>query len=193
MIPPGAIRYYANIPKLLLFLVMFGGFAVIGWRMWITQHSTKEAVVGIAALGFGGFGALAFFYWLVITAIVRKPLLEFDEAGVRSSLSLYPWRATFIPWMCIQRLGILAQMGHNSSYYFVVNARVYKVSNASRRGIAAKLYPALDHAAICVRLNSVFLFASRQRRADMLERIKATFAQEITQHQVDVDMEERPL
>jgi hypothetical protein len=46
---------------------------------------------------------------------------------------------------------------------------------------------------ILVQFNMLFLFATRKRRAQMLERIKTTFAPELVQYSIWVDQEERPL
>lgn len=42
-------------------------------------------------------------------------------------------------------------------------------------------------------LNMIWLFATRKRQAQMLERIKTTFAPEIYQYQIQVDDQVRPI
>lgn len=191
------IRYYASIPKLFVLLVGSLMFVAIGWWAWTTQHTTRDAIVGVLGLGFGGVCSLVFLYWLACMVIFRKPLLAFTDAGVHSSFPLQPWRTIFVPWAQIERMGIFAQkMLHHASYYFVVNARTIdssRVSTSRVARMASTMYPSLARAAIAVQVNSVYLFASRQRRVDMLERIKATFASEIIRYQIDLAMEEQPL
>lgn len=197
MIPLREIRYYASIPKLCVLLLGSLIFTAIGWWAWMTQHTMKAVIGGVLGLGFGGVCSLTFLYWLACMAIFRKPLLAFTEAGVRSSLPLQPWRTIVVPWGQVERMGIFAQtMLHHASFYFVVNARTidpYHVSPSRVARMASNVYPSLARAAISVQVNSMYLFASRQKRADMLERIKATFASEIIRYHIDLAPEERPL
>lgn len=197
MIPQREIRYYASIPKLFVLLLGSSICTAISWWTWTTQHTMKAAIGGVLGLGFGAVCSLTVLYSLVCMAIFREPLLAFTDAGVRSSIPLLPWRSVVVPWARVERMGIFAQtIVHNSSFYFVVNARTidpYHVSSSRVARMASNLYPWLTRAAISVRVNSIYLFASRQKRADMLERIKATFASEIIRYQIDLAMDERPL
>lgn len=197
MIPQGEIRYYASIPKVLALLLGSVMFTALGWWAWTNQHTMKAAIGGVLGLGFGGVCSVTFLYWLACMAIYRKPLLAFTDAGVQSSIAVQPWRVTFVPWAEVESMGIFAQkMPRNKSYYFAVNVRdisAYRTSTSRLGRMAANMYPSLAHAAIAIPVNSLYLFATRQRRADMLERINASFASEIIRYQVDLAMEEQPL
>lgn len=197
MIPQREIRYYASIPK--AFLLFLGSllFLAIGWWAWTMQHSMRDTLVGVLGLGFGGLCSAVFLYWLACMVIFRKPLLAFNDVGVQSSLALQPWRTIVVPWSEVESMGIFVQkMSRNTSYHFAVivhNIDAYRTSTSRLARMAANMYPSLAHAAISVQLNSMYLFAARQKRADMLERIKATFASEIIQYHIDLAMDERPL
>jgi hypothetical protein len=196
MVSQRELRYYASIPKILIVLIGSAGFTFAGWQI---LKSDAHAFMTWFALGFFGLCTLVAVAWLIMTIALRKPLLQFTEAGVTSSQALRPWRTYFVPWSNVAGIGIRVRRSpsgyaRNTSYYLVIQARRPDSATKSRVGrMSMRMYPSLAGAAEVVRLNSLFFLATRARRLRVLEHIKTTFAPEIIQHNIWVDQEERPL
>ncbi len=191
------LRYYASIPKLLLLLIVTGGLAPIGWSARTTSFNAIIAwILIVAGCGFGALVGLGLFGAIVL----RRPPLRVNEEGFISTPSFTPWRRTFIPWADVARVGIQTER-HSTGiglryafYYFAVYERddLDKLDSGQfedeiRRSSGDKDPLLFAYAPINVQLNMLFLRASRRRRAQMLERIKTTFAPEIIRYCVVVD------
>ncbi len=202
MIPQREIRYYASIPKIFMFLLGSSLFAAGGWWTVTTQHAMKATIGGGVLVGIGCCGCAVFLAWLVEAIVVRKPLLRINEIGFTSSLPLFARRGRFVPWADVKGICIGKQvlksgtLARNTVWYLIVDVRdvnKYPSQRPKLASLSTNMYPSLAHTALMVQLNRLYLFASRRRRADMLERIKATFASEIIRYHIDLAMEEQLL
>ncbi len=195
MIPQREIRYYTSIPKLLLTLIGALGFVAVGW---LTAMAGASPILTWMVIGFFGFVALGMLVQIALVVVFRKPTLVVSDSGITASpYALQPKRVTMIPWQEIAGIGICVQkLPRTTQYYFVVQARRPEYALAASSGmqrVSAKVYPSLAQAAINLPLTLLFLFATRNRRAQLLERIKTTFGSELVQYNIWVDDVERPL
>lgn len=195
MVPQREIRYYASIPKIILLLFIMAGLTFIGWNGLVTGYN---AYISWMLLSVGGLGALVALLWLLFTVALRQPILRINDAGLTSSPPLKPWLQRFIPWDDVGRIGINAQQlsKRTTNYYFVVEARRpdrYTAPASWLGRLSVRVYPTLAGVEMTVLLNWLFLRASRTRRAQLLERIKTTFAPEIAQYDIWLDETEQPM
>lgn len=190
------IRYYASIPKIMLLLLCMTGFTFASWQWLVMGHNVVASWMSWIVLVLCGLGMLIALVWLLLTVIVRRPILRITNAGFTSSPPIKPWRSRFVPWDDVERIGISVQRlsARTTSYYFVIEARhPERYTSSNKQRLAASMYPSLTSVAITVMLNWLFLRVSRGRRAQLLERVRTTFAPEIAQHNVWVDEKERPM
>ena len=79
------------------------------------------------------------------------------------------------------------------SYFMVDASNLPNTWATPEERFSAKVYPSLANGGITIPLNWLFFWTTPKRRAQMLERIKTTFAPEIVQYGIRVDEVERPL
>lgn len=198
MLPQRELRYYTSVPKVLALLIGSAGFTFAGWQM---LTSGANAVASWFVLGFSGLCMLIGLQWLGTIIVLRKPVLRINEAGFTEFPALAPWRSFSVPWVDVAGIGLRVRRSRSgfftrSSHYFVVQARhpdqlPGRTKKVARWTIA--MFPSLESTAIAESLNMMFLFATRKRRMQMLERIKTTFMPEIIRYGIWIDEVERPL
>jgi len=79
------------------------------------------------------------------------------------------------------------------SYFMVDASNLPNTWATPEERFSAKVYPSLAEAGITIPLNWLFFWTTPKRRAQLMERIKTTFAPEISRYNILVDEEERPL
>lgn len=181
------IRYYANIPKVLLLLIGSGAFIVLGWSM---LGSGGNMVIAWLAMIFFGLCALVALAMLVFAVVLRQPLLLLDADGVTARQALTPWKKAFVPWPDIARIGVRTVSGARGSssstlLVYVRDRNRYTSSRAQR--FTAAIDPTLQGVALSAQFTFLLTWASRKRCLTVLERIKTTFAPEIIQYDIAVD------
>jgi hypothetical protein len=191
--PQRELRYYASIPKMLLLLLVSGIFVFIGWQMLRTHRASMNLIIAWLAIGFFGLGVVAFLAMLAF-AILRIPLLAIDTKGITARQPLMPWKRVFVPWPDIARIGIRTQRGFHGSSFSMFQAQARGPSRySSRRAqrFVAGLDPTLLGVVISVPFGFLFVWASRNRRVSLLNRVYQTFAPEIIQYGAIVDEAEQ--
>lgn len=198
MQPQRELRYYANVPKVLVLLIGSAGGTFAGWRM---LTSGANVVGSWLVLGFFGLCMLIGLRWLGVIVVLRKPILRINEAGFTEHASAAPWRSFSVSWVdvtgiCIRVLRSRSGFLTRSTYFFVVQARHADQLPGRTTKVArwtTAMFPSLKNVAMAESLNMMFLWPTRRMRANMLERIKTTFTPEISRYHIRVDEEERPL
>lgn len=204
MTPRREIRYRAGIPRILLTFVLvlmclYLVYSEIVLLASPTQQSVGDVVNNIFVLVCMVLCALGFLLWLVALGIVRGTLLTVDHAGFRALYLFKPWRSKVVPWEEVTGLGIRKhrlKLGL-TQHYFVADVR--DASKFPRHlpalvRLLTKAHPSPVRQYVALAsLNMIWLFATHKRQAQMLERIKTTFAPEIYQYQIQVDDQVRPL
>ena len=193
MTPQRELRYYASIPKMLLLLLVGGVFVFIGRQMSHTRGVSMNLIVAWLAIVFFGLAVLAFLAMLAF-AILRIPLLAIDAEGITATQPLMPWKKVFVPWPDIARIGIRRQRGFHGSSFSMFQAQARDPSRYSSLRVQrfiARLDPTLRGIVISVPFSFLFVWASRNRRVSLLNRVYQTFSSEIIQHSVVVDEAER--
>lgn len=202
------LRYYASIPKSLLYMLIPGGF--IGLFGCAVMSPVDKSLRGWYWLGLILFSLAMFALWVRLFSVIfiRKPALQIDSLGFTLTSPLRPKRKVFVSWTDVAVVGIRMQRYGPSLlpvtlHYLAVYERHSFVDVDEDDFVAsaqpeqllrsARLSMPYTYASIYALLNALSIRASQARRAQMLERIKTTFAPEIIQYNIWVDQEERPL
>jgi hypothetical protein len=198
VLPQREIRYYFSILKLMLLLLASLAFVANGWPM---IHAGAHPIIAWLGVGFFGLGALVILGELILTVIFRlpmldKPALQITDDGISSVLPFTPWAHSFVPWADVARINIRRwRYARGRSFASLVvhvrNPDAYMSQKAQR--FAEAWDPSMKDTVITVPLIFIFVWVSATRRAQMLERIKTTFAPELIQHNIWIDQEERLL
>lgn len=191
------IRYYSSIPKLLLLLLLVVGFIWVGWNELTSRRNPVPLLLFlIFVLVVSCIASAVVVMWLFVTVIMRQPILCINAAGLAAAPPLRPWRRRLIPWEGITRIRIGVQSGPamaTFSYFIVDASNLPNIWATSEERFSAKVYPSLAKSEITTPLNWLFFWTTPKRRAQLLERIKTTFAPEISRYHIRVDEVERPL
>lgn len=204
MTPRREIRYRAGIPRILLtfILVLMCLYFVYSDSVLLMSpmpQSIGDVINNILLLSVMVLCALGLLQWLVALGIVRGTLLTVDHAGFRALYLFKPWRSKVVPWEEVTGLGVRKhrlKLGL-TRHYFVADVR--DASKFPRHlpalvRLLTKAHPSPVRQYVALAsLNMIWLFATRKRQAQMLERIKTTFAPEIYQYQIQVDDQVRPI
>lgn len=187
MLSQRELRYYVNIPKLLLLLFICVLFVVGGQQM---LRGGGNVIAAWLAIGFFGLGVLTFLAALSFAVLLRRPLLAVNATGITAAQLLVPWKKVFVPWSAIARIGIRTRRGAHSTSFSTFQAHVRdpnRYSSPRVQRFIDSYDPTLQGIVISVPLGFLFLWASRKRRATFLQHIYQTFAPEIIQYGVVVD------
>ena len=88
MTPARELRYYASIPKLLLFLCSDAMFIALGW--WATLSVPGESVISWAMLVTFVLFALFILIGCFFMGLLRQPMLQIDDVGITHVSTLTP-------------------------------------------------------------------------------------------------------
>ncbi len=204
MTPRREIRYRAGIPRILqdfvTFLVcLFLSYVQLMFLRSPNQQSIGDVVSNTLLFICIVLCTLLMLLWLVALGIVRGTLLTVDHAGFRALYLFKPWRSKVVPWEEVTGLGVRKhrlKLGL-TRHYFVADVRDASkfprhLPALVRLFTKAHPSPVRQYVALAS-LNMIWLFATRKRQAQMLERIKTTFAPEIAQYRIQIDEQVRPI
>jgi hypothetical protein len=198
------LRLYVSVPKMVALTLLFGGLAALGWWIWMTWQTSSAMLVGGFFMGAGGLGLLSGLAWLFVAVVARTPLLTVNDSGFIVSLPFRPSRDVTYPWPEIAGIGINVK-GPPAHYRYVPLRAYFLVlymrseDDEGDEEAPGQVYPSESlhlssiYAPPVAALNLHYLLVTRERRAQLLERIKTTFAPEISRYHIRVDEVERPL
>jgi hypothetical protein len=188
------LRYYLNLPKILVFLAGCGAFVAAGvWMLVRPGSGAPDLLIAIPTMAFFGLGCVVFLVLLGVAVIARKPLLLLTPNGVSQPFPLGRYRVPLVPWEDFASISVLRQALRYSQYYLAFTAREPRQRAREFGALSARVYEAAlslypRKSAVCCSLQLSFAFfrvtpATCQR---VLHDIGTVFAPEIERYGIIV-------
>lgn len=181
------IRCYPNLAKALLMQALFTLLPLLGLlSVLISDHrgflEMGLLVFGYVILIYFGLQWLSIWLWLFNIAVLRKPIVEFNAAGISWWPLLSPWRSITIPWDEVTLIGFLYHSNKRKSQptFLVKTQHDDRYVSPIRRRFMRWWNPAKG----VVAFSSSLPFMPEA--ASLLARVETAFAPEIAQYGIQV-------